>query len=394
MKIMAMVPAPISSSPMTDACNAPPPILPPLTPPNSGDPNQANQSEPQPMPGTDVVPHLNFWQKPLVQNLLPLGTSVTVHLGILIVALLIGGAVMQVRKAIVQEQITIPDASFTEGPVGGVPNPGLGGDPNRITAQDQFKDAAIDSTGLAERPSQTLTQSLMGGGAGDKSEQFSVIGLGANNGQGKAADIAKGEDLGTGEGGGAVAAFGVPGGGSGAGPKATFFGTGGNAHCVIYLCDASGTMMDVMAPLKVQLQQSIEKLSPMQSFNVIFFSDEGSVSALNEAHPLLASPENKRKAYDFLSQVAAAGSTDPYKAIKMAFVQKPDLLFVLTDGFDQVASIDDVVNEFARDNPGRKAKVNTLLLRRNQDETFVAPLQKIAHDSGGGVYKALRPEDF
>jgi von Willebrand factor type A domain len=149
----------------------------------------------------------------------------------------------------------------------------------------------------------------------------------------------------------------------------------------------------VMAPLKVQLQQSIDKLSPMQSFNVIFFSDEGSVSALNPQHPLLASPENKRKAYDFLAQVAAAGSTDPYKAIKMAFVQKPDLLFVLTDGFDQVASIDDVVNEFSRDNPGGKAKVNTLLLRRNEDETFVAPLQKIAQD-GHGVYKPLRPEDF
>src|SRR3954469_6230127 len=116
---MAIVPAPNS--------NVPPPVPNPVP-----QPVQSEQVPPEPPPAPgDMTPRLTFWQQPLVQNLLPLGTSLAVHIGIIIVALVIGGTVAQVAKMVVQEQITVPDASFTDGPVGGIPNPGLGGDPNK-----------------------------------------------------------------------------------------------------------------------------------------------------------------------------------------------------------------------------------------------------------------------
>src|SRR5438132_13383532 len=128
--------------------------------PISGPP-QMPQSQPEELPvsGDAIAPHLTFWQLPWVQKFLPLITSLTVHLAIIIVALLIGGVVQQVGKLVVQEQVIVPDASFTDGTVGGIPNPGLGGDPNRAAAQDQFKDVAVTSEGWADKPSQTPTAS-------------------------------------------------------------------------------------------------------------------------------------------------------------------------------------------------------------------------------------------
>src|SRR6476620_4283862 len=93
------------------------------SPPSAPDPN-AEHLEELPLGADTIAPHLTFWQLPWVQNLLPLLTSIVIHLAIIIVALLIGGAVQQMSKLVVQEQIVVPDASFTDGPVGGIPNPG------------------------------------------------------------------------------------------------------------------------------------------------------------------------------------------------------------------------------------------------------------------------------
>jgi hypothetical protein len=77
---------------------------------------------------------LSFAQQPMVQNVLPFVTSVAVHLGIL----LIGWFLWDNREAIgrvIEEQIIVPDAAIVEGAdVGGIPNPGLGGDPTRAAS--------------------------------------------------------------------------------------------------------------------------------------------------------------------------------------------------------------------------------------------------------------------
>src|SRR2546423_1005603 len=72
-------------------------------------------------------PHINFWQQPWVQNVLPLLTSIAVHLTILILAIVLVPKIIQATRQVTQEQLIIPDASFAEnGEPGGIPNPGLG----------------------------------------------------------------------------------------------------------------------------------------------------------------------------------------------------------------------------------------------------------------------------
>src|SRR5688500_13733254 len=115
----------------------------PAVTPNLSSAQPADQPEQAP-PMDVVVPHLTFWQQPLVQNVLPLITSLALHLGLILIGVLALKTYQQFRT-VVQEQVIIPDATMAEGAeIGGVPNPGLGPDPTRAGAQDQLPDKASD----------------------------------------------------------------------------------------------------------------------------------------------------------------------------------------------------------------------------------------------------------
>ena len=63
------------------------------------------------------------------------------------------------------------------------------------------------------------------------------------------------------------------------------------------------------------------------------------------------------------NSVIADGPTDPIPAIRQAFQQKPELIYLLTDGFENASDLNKIVEEFRRLNPDKKVKVNALLIR-------------------------------
>ncbi|MGB7159795.1 MAG: hypothetical protein WBD40_17140, partial [Tepidisphaeraceae bacterium] len=160
----------------TEAATPPPPS--PL-PPSGKALEAAAAQEPQPDALDQLAEahqQLSFAQKPMVQNVLPFVTSLAIHLGIILLAFVTwkGGAVI---KRVIEEQIIVPDAAIVEGAdVGGIPNPGIGGDPTRAAAQDISADQT-QSDSWAERPSQELAANLMGGGETEASSD-TIIGLG------------------------------------------------------------------------------------------------------------------------------------------------------------------------------------------------------------------------
>lgn len=322
--------------------------------------------------------HLTFWQQPLVQDLLPLGTSLLLHLVVIVVGLLTWKTYQVMTQPVLREQVIIPEAAIIEGAnIGGIPNPGLGGDPNLAAAQNVDRNITV-AEGWNEKRSQTLTTTLMEGGAAPDAAD-SVIGLGARSGIAGGAGLGLGGESGSG---GPMAAFGPPGGGMGLGPKSPFMGISGNAHRVIYICDASGSMLDVIGRVRVELQKALEVLRPIQGFNVIFFSDV-EVTALSKDVLVMATPDNKRKAIEMSSNTPASGTTDPLPAIRMAFAQKPELIYVLTDGFENVVSFDAVINEFRKLNPDKKVKVNTILIRSTGYAELERVMRTIASENGG-----------
>src|SRR5687767_14355696 len=124
-----------------------PPQKAPLPAPKPAMPNQ-----PAPLDVKDVPPEgehdpnaiqLTFFQQPWVQTLLPFLTSLTLHAAIIIVVVVVALSVQKIaesRKATHEEQIVIPEAAMAPEMAGGVENPGIGGDPTRPAAQDNYEE--------------------------------------------------------------------------------------------------------------------------------------------------------------------------------------------------------------------------------------------------------------
>lgn len=336
-----------------------------------------------------------FWRRQWVLEAVPFATSLAIHATLIVLGIILIEKIPPMLRP-PQEQIIVPEATIIEGQeVGGLPNPGLGGDPNLGAAQNVDPSVSI-SDGVWERPSESLSQTLLGGGA-DAEATDSAIGLGLNAGMGSGTGSGSGSGSsagpGTGDGGGALAQFGVPGGGMGLGPKSPFMGISGNARQVAYVCDASGSMLNKFPALKSELRKAIDVLRPSQSFSIVFFSDpDRKVQSLGPAL-LPATPDLKRNAYKFLDSVSTSGSTDPIPGLELAFKQKPQLIYLLTDGdFPDNAAVLKRIKELNRD---KLVKINTIVFVdvSNAEKTIVDLMQQIARENGG-VFKVISQQDL
>lgn len=329
----------------------------------------------------------SFLLKPAVQNWLPIATSVVIHLAIILVAVLTFSG-SQLIRAKTEEQIIVPDAAIVEGAdVGGIPNPGLGGDPTRSAAQDVLPDAS-QSQSWADKPSKTVQAALVNGGETEQ-QTDTMIGLGSAGTLTKSPGAGP---AGSNESGGDLAPFGVPGGGGGVGPQASFVGISGNARRVVYICDATGTMIGLKYQLlKKELYKALDILKPIQGFNIIFF--KGGETDADWANPfarelIVANPSNKQKARTFIENFSVIGSgTNPLPALKLAFAQNPQLVYFLTDGqFDNVVSYQQVMAEVRALNPDKKVKLNTIAFL-SEDAQAEKTLADLARENGGKFAK-------
>jgi hypothetical protein len=337
-----------------------------------------------------TLPPDNFWQHPWVQNVLPFITSLAVHAAILVIGLLAFGVYKAVSAPPPQDQVVIPESTMAaEGPPGGVPNVGLGNDPLREAAQD--KDPSVTNPQWADRKGPNVDITTMAGASGDTND--AVIGLGPGGGFGKgggAVDVGSGS--GNGAAGGALAMFGAPGGG-GIGPQGPVFGNGGNARLITFVCDASGSMLQKMPSLKAALSKSIHDLRPIQSFSVIFFQESAKDLFFLDPALIPATPENKRKFDQFLGKVTTTGKTDPIPGIDLAFRQRPQLVYLLTDGdFPDNKAVLGRIRELNRD---RKVRINTIAFinKDDKDVDFKQLLKTIANENGG-KFTEVNEEDL
>jgi len=309
-------------------------------------------------------------------------TSIALHTAIL----LLGIASWSVGKQVVakvQEQIVIPDATIIEGAeVGGVPNPGIGGDPTRSAASDVGADIA-NSDAWAKRPSRELQATILG----DTDASENAIGLGSRS-------LGGASGIGSGASGGAAAPFGVPGGGAAVAPISTFMGVSGNAKKIVYVCDCSGSMADRMNILYTELERSVSDLKPIQAFNAIFFSEERP-QALN-TELVAANTRNKDALKNFLETVKISRGSDPRPSLRMAFVEKPDLIYLLTDGDFNTPEDGEgpranatVIKEIRWLNREKRVKINTIAFSSAAPDSEIARgeytdvLKLIASESGG-----------
>jgi hypothetical protein len=325
-------------------------------------------------------------------------TSVVFHVMLFVIAILVLPPIVRGLHETSQEQVVIPDTTLSnDSDIGGVPNPGLGKDPTRDASQENDP-SENNARGWALRRSDDLAQALSGSavaagdtvaqndqktGAGQDGEIFSLFGGG----------------------GGPAANFGPRGGGQGIGPKSKIFGHGSNVRSIVYVCDASGSMVGQGDDaLKTELKRDIANLSPIQQFNILIFH-ETRTGALYQGlsdKMLMGTPSSKATAFDFIDNLPFSSVNNPLPALEEAFREEPQLIFLLSHGdFNNrynTTNNADVLNKIDELNQERKTHVNTILLlgerRREVERKDLEAIMKKIADSNGGVYKKFYSDDL
>ena len=139
------------------------------------------------------------------------------------------------------------------------------------------------------------------------------------------------------------------------------------------------------------MDKAILTLRANQSFDIIFFGDNRAIGLSPSL--IMATPQNKVRATNFLEGVTPRGSTDPLPALELAFQQRPQLIFLLTDG--DFPDNDAVLKRIRDLNRQKTVKVNTIAFigESDHDTAFISLLEQIAAENGG-IYKHVVQDEL
>jgi hypothetical protein len=326
-----------------------------------------------------------------MQDVLPFVTSLMAHAFIVAFGILSYKAYQLAKAPTSVEQIIIPDSTIVDNqPPGGVPNVNL--------RDDLLKQARQDTTPEGDKfwankksPQVQVDVSYAGGGSGESNDAIITVGPGGGFGHGTAMGPGTGNVAGTsdGDGSGPLAPFGI------VSSSQVFIPPRGNARTIIFVCDCTGSMINKIAQLKVELSRAVQNLKPIQSFNIVFYQDE-SVLKLSSSM-IQANPENKRKAEAWLGDIIPAGTTDPVPALSFALASKPDLIYFLTDAAD-FPDLPAVQMVFHKLNWEHRIKVNTILFVETREEKEAnkesEPLMAGISKENGGNFRWVTMDDL
>ncbi len=200
-----------------------------------------------------------------------------------------------------------------------------------------------------------------------------------------------------------------------ASPRVEFSGLGvSEARDIVYVVDASGSMVTSMASVVAELGRSISALHPVQRVQVLLFrtpvgagADEpGYVFAplpAPSAAPVLfdATRANKKSALDWLATITPRFRSNPLPALEAALRLRPDAIFVMSSGATDETlmgmTAEEVLARLDRLNPQRRDGSRTVVIRAVQvlEEDPAGLLRRIAEAHGGeNGYKFISREDL
>lgn len=189
------------------------------------------------------------------------------------------------------------------------------------------------------------------------------------------------------------------------------------AERVVYVVDASGSMVSSYAFVRARLAHSISQLSPTQRFQVILVRgtpDAGAdVQMLppepNNKDPLVrALPSVRESAIAWLRDVVVGGRSDPVAGLQKALSiePRPDVVFFLARGFKRSGpnsewgdGVDAALASLDRLNPrARRSGLRPVVIKTIQflddDPTGLMRAIADAHGDGPGSFRVLTDDDL
>ncbi len=124
----------------------------------------------------------------------------------------------------------------------------------------------------------------------------------------------------------------------------TFAGLGAsNARSVLYVVDASGSMVTSLPFVIAEVERSVGGLSPTQRFGVVLFrrsageSDASAPSTVEVFAPVLvrATPSARARLHEWLATVHPSGRSAPLLGLERALSYQPDAIFLLSRSIER-----------------------------------------------------------
>lgn len=124
-------------------------------------------------------------------------------------------------------------------------------------------------------------------------------------------------------------------------PEVRFAGLGAsNAQDIVYVVDASGSMISMFPVVLDYVQRSVSRLARTQRFQVIFYGPEEYVAAphpgdvqegLRATRLVRATPENIQTVMSWARAIMPGGRSNPVRALQTALSLQPQAIFVLSN---------------------------------------------------------------
>lgn len=196
------------------------------------------------------------------------------------------------------------------------------------------------------------------------------------------------------------------------GPESVVFaGLGASSvKSVVYVVDASGSMVTSLPMVIAEVERSVSRLSPTQKFGVIIFRRPGEGSGGGGGVPiyesfaptLLRPTASARKLmHDWLARIEPTGRSSPLVGLEAALALKPDAIFLLARsiqrsgggvwdlGLDATLARLDQLNPVVQGNR-RDVLIQTIQFL-DEDPTGIMPAIGEAHGGGRG-YRVIRSQ--
>ena len=176
-----------------------------------------------------------------------------------------------------------------------------------------------------------------------------------------------------------------------------------NARRIVYVIDASGSMIRSLQIVIQELSRSLEQLGPQQRFGLVFFQRNEALMVPPTTRLVGATPDAKVAALRWIDQnVIPAGRSNPLNAIEKALSFKPDVIFLLSENITGSGEFeidrDDLLAVLDQLNPkdpktGRRGTQISCVQFLYPDP--LQTLKRIAQEHGGpNGYKFLTAQDL
>jgi hypothetical protein len=165
------------------------------------------------------------------------------------------------------------------------------------------------------------------------------------------------------------------------------------AKRIVYVVDASGSMLLHLSTVLHELQRSLTTLHPKQEFSIVFFQQNKSITVppRNSLRP--ATPHNISAVMEWIQtsgEVIPTGSSNPVAAIRTAMKLQPDVIYLLSENItgsgryevppDELIAQLEKLNPVDPRNGRRRVQINCI---QYLTKDSLGTMQRIAEIHGG-----------